>query len=90
MQARQSERMASVQAFLNAQWTSESGWGNVMYIPAAPWCPRNERYAATVREAFLAGASPADFPAEDYERSWPDRFGPDQLNVIGRRGLGLN
>ena len=24
----------------------QQGWGNVMYIPAAPWCPRNERYAA--------------------------------------------
>ena len=23
----------------------QQGWGNVMYIPAAPWCPRNERYA---------------------------------------------
>ena len=70
--------------------TDQRGWGNVMYIPAAPWCPRNERYAAVVREAFLTGASPADFPAEDYERSWPDRFGPAQLNDIGRRGLGLD
>ena len=69
--------------------TDQRGWGNVMYIPAAPWCPRNERYAASVREAFLTGSSPADFPAEHYERSWPDRFGPDQLNDIGRRGLGL-
>ena len=24
----------------------QQGWGNVMYIPAAPWCPRNETYAA--------------------------------------------
>ena len=28
----------------------QQGWGNVMYIPAAPWCPRNETYAASVRE----------------------------------------
>jgi hypothetical protein len=70
--------------------TDQRGWGNVMYIPAAPWCPRNERYAAVVRQAFLTGASPADFPAEDYERSWPDRFGPAQLHDIGRRGLGLD
>jgi hypothetical protein len=69
--------------------TGQQGWGNVMYIPAAPWCPRNERYAASVRDAFLTGTSPADFPAEDYERNWPDRFGPDRLNDIGRRGLGL-
>jgi hypothetical protein len=69
--------------------TDQQGWGNVMYIPAAPWCTKNEAYAAQVREAFESGRSPSDFPAEDYEVSWPDRFTPDQLNEIGRRGLGL-
>lgn len=69
--------------------TDQQGWGNVMYIPAAPWCRKNEEYAALVREAFLAGRSPHDFPEEDYEVSWPDRFAPEQLNEIGRRGLGL-
>jgi len=68
----------------------QQGWGNVMYIPAAPWCPRNESYAATVREAFRSGSSPDDFPAEHYERTWPDRFTIDDLNDTGRRGLGLN
>lgn len=69
--------------------TDQKGWGNVMYIPAAPWCPRNEAYAEVVRDAFLAGASPSDFPAEDYEADWPNRFGVDDLNETGRRGLGL-
>ena len=23
----------------------QQGWGNVMYIPAAPWCEKNARYA---------------------------------------------
>jgi hypothetical protein len=69
--------------------TDQKGWGNVMYIPAAPWCPRNEAYAAEVREAFLTGSSPGDFPAEHYERTWPNRFGVDDLNETGRRGLGL-
>jgi hypothetical protein len=69
---------------------SQQGWGNVMYIPAAPWCPRNERYAASVRTAFATGSSPADFPAEHYERDWADRFGPADLNETGRRGLGLS
>jgi hypothetical protein len=67
----------------------QRGWGNVMYIPAAPWCPRNERYAAKVREAFETGSSPADFPEEHYEREWPDRFGLADLNETGRRGLDL-
>ncbi|MFI5959082.1 DUF1479 domain-containing protein [Cryptosporangium sp. NPDC051539] len=65
------------------------GWGNVMYIPAAPWCPRNERYAASVREAFVTGSSPSDFPEEHYERTWPNRYSVDDLNETGRRGLGL-
>ncbi|MGH8888672.1 MAG: YbiU family protein [Acidothermaceae bacterium] len=69
--------------------TNQQGWGNVMYIPAAPWCPRNETYAAAAREAFLTGSSPSDFPAEDYEQAWPNRFNVDDLNEIGRRGLGL-
>ncbi len=68
----------------------QQGWGNVMYIPAAPWCPRNERYAASVQDAFLTGSSPSDFPAEHYERSWANRFQPNDLNDTGRRGLGLN
>ncbi len=67
----------------------QQGWGNVMYIPAAPWCPRNEAYSAHVREAFLTGSSPGDFPAENYERDWSNRFGADDLNATGRRGLGM-
>ena len=67
----------------------QQGWGNVMYIPAAPWCPRNEAYAESVRAAFESGSSPSDFPAEHYERAWPDRFQVTQLNENGMRGLGL-
>jgi hypothetical protein len=69
--------------------TNQNGWGNVMYIPAAPWCPRNEKYAATVREALSTGSSPSDFPAEHYERTWANRFRLEELNETGRRGLGL-
>ncbi len=69
--------------------SDQQGWGNVMYIPAAPWCAKNEAYAELVREALEAGRSPSDFPAEDYEVSWPDRFDPADLNAIGRRGLGM-
>jgi hypothetical protein len=69
---------------------NQKGWGNVMYIPAAPWCPRNERYAKAVREAFTTGSSPSDFPDENYERDWPNRFRFEDLNNAGRRGLGLH
>jgi hypothetical protein len=70
--------------------TYQKGWGNVMYIPAAPWCPRNASYATGVSEAFRTGSSPNDFPAENYERTWPNRFQVDDLNETGRRGLGLD
>ena len=69
--------------------SDQRGWGNVMYIPAAPWCAKNEAYVASVRAAFLAGNSPGDFPAENYEANWSGRFTEADLNDIGRRGLGL-
>ncbi len=67
--------------------TGQKGWGNVMYIPSAPWCVRNERYAPAVRAAFITGSSPDDFPPEHYERAWDNRFKPEDLNAVGRRGL---
>lgn len=70
--------------------TEQSGWGNVMYIPAAPWSPRNQQYAESVRDAFLTGSSPNDFPSEHYERSWTDRPTLADLNPTERRGLGLD
>jgi hypothetical protein len=47
------------------------------------------RAATSVREAFGTGSSPTDFPAEHYERPWPDRFQPADLNSIGWGGPGL-
>ena len=69
--------------------TAQQGWGNVMYIPSAPWCERNERYALRLRDAFLSGASPGDFPAEHYELTWPNRFQQGQLNETGLAALVL-
>ena len=70
--------------------TDQEGWGNVMYIPAAPWCAKNEEYADHVRKAFRGGESPSDFPEEHYEANWQNRFVESELNAIGRRGLGLS
>lgn len=72
-----------------ASVTDQQGWGNVMYIPAAPSCAKNLDYQAKVREAFLSGNSPYDFPEEHYEATWTNRFTEADLNDIGRRGLGL-
>jgi hypothetical protein len=68
----------------------QQGWGNVMYIPAAPWCAKNARYAETVRAALVDGRSPSDFPDENYETNWTGRFTEADLNEIGRRGLGID
>ncbi|MBY4887397.1 DUF1479 domain-containing protein [Pantoea sp. DY-15] len=68
----------------------QQGWGNVMYIPAAPLCEKNAAYAKKVAQALASGASPGDFPQEDYETQWRDRFTLDALNVHGRRSLGLS
>ncbi len=68
---------------------NQHGWGNVMYIPAASWCPRDEQFSASVREAFRAGSRPGDFPQEHCERTWIRRFTEAELNTSGRRGLNL-
>ncbi|MBV7403748.1 DUF1479 domain-containing protein [Enterobacter sp. ENT03] len=69
--------------------TDQQGWGNVMYIPAAPLCEKNLAYAKRVKAALETGASPGDFPREDYETTWADRFTLDDLNEHGKRALGM-
>ena len=68
---------------------NQKGWGNVMYIPAAPYCEKNAAYARACGKAFLAGASPSDFAAEDYEVTWPERPSVADLNETGRDQLGF-
>ena len=69
--------------------TDQQGWGNVMYIPAAPLCEKNLAYAKRVKAALEKGASPGDFPREDYETTWADRFTLTDLNEHGKRALGM-
>lgn len=66
---------------------NQKGWGNVMYIPASPLCPKNAMYTRLVAQAFLAGNSPADFPPENYEHDWQNRFMRKDLNDMGRELL---
>ena len=69
---------------------NQQGFGNVMYIPAAPLCDKNRRYARRVAEALEQGTSPGDFPRENYEQHWQDRFQTADLNGNGRRSLGMS
>ncbi|WOZ76105.1 DUF1479 domain-containing protein [Kosakonia sacchari] len=69
---------------------NQQGWGNVMYIPAAPLCAKNLAYARKVKVALEQGASPGDFPRENYESDWSGRFTLDDLNIHGKRALGMD
>ncbi|AGN87861.1 DUF1479 domain-containing protein [Enterobacter sp. R4-368] len=69
---------------------NQQGWGNVMYIPAAPLCAKNLAYARKVKIALEQGASPGDFPRENYESDWSGRFTLDDLNIHGKRALGMD
>lgn len=68
----------------------QQGWGNVMYIPAAPLCEKNLAWARKAKVALENGASPGDFPREDYEANWEGRFTLADLNEYGKRALGMN
>ncbi|MEU8634998.1 YbiU family protein [Amycolatopsis sp. NPDC048633] len=72
-----------------ADGTNPDRWGNVMYIPASPHCPKNAAYVEKCGRAFLAGVSPGDFAPEDYEVNWTGRATVDDLNAVGRGQLGL-
>ena len=42
-----------------------------------------------VKAALEKGASPGDFPREDYETNWEGRFTLEDLNIHGKRALGI-
>ena len=69
--------------------STDERWGNVMYIPAAPWCEKNAEYARVSAGSFLAGTSPVDFAADDFEVGWNGRATVDDLDATGRRQLSL-
>lgn len=66
-----------------------SGYSNVIYIGAAPWCEKNARFAAKQAEAFVQGRSSPDFAPEDYEVGFDRRATPADLSPLGRRQMGL-
>ena len=68
---------------------NDTRWGNVVYIGSSPRCPRNERYAVSMLDRFDRGASPPDFPKEDFEVDFVGRATRDDLNTLGRQQLGL-
>jgi hypothetical protein len=72
-----------------ADATNDTRWGNVMYIGAAPSCPRNDAYRATTFDRFERGASPIDFPDEDFEVDFTGRPTVADLGPVAREHFGI-
>ncbi|MCG8419689.1 MAG: DUF1479 domain-containing protein [Proteobacteria bacterium] len=66
-----------------------TGYSNVMYIAAAPWCSKNAAYLQEQKSAFLRGESSPDFAAEHVEVEYPDRARRDDLTELGLRQMGF-
>jgi len=66
-----------------------SGYSNVIYIGAAPWCDKNAEFLKRQAPAFLEGRSSPDFAAEDYEVDFKGRATKDDLSVLGQQQMGL-
>jgi hypothetical protein len=66
-----------------------SGYSNVIYIGAAPYCEKNSRYLAKQAECFLSGESAPDFAAENYEVGYQGRADMDTLSASGRQQMGI-
>jgi hypothetical protein len=66
-----------------------SGYSNVIYIGAAPWCAKNAAFAQRQAPAFLAGRSSPDFAPEDYELGFDGRAREENLSPLGRMQMGL-
>jgi hypothetical protein len=66
-----------------------SGYANVIYVGAAPYCAKNAAYLQKQKAAFLSGESPPDFAAENYEVNYQGRATPDDLTELGKRQMGL-
>jgi Protein of unknown function (DUF1479) len=67
----------------------QRGMGQCHVHPGRALLREDAAYARACGQAFLAGASPADFAAEDYEVTWTGRATLTSLNPTGRAQLGL-
>jgi hypothetical protein len=65
------------------------GYSNVMYIAATVGCDKNDAYLARQAPAFLAGKTPPDFPADNFEVDFHGRATEADLTPLGRSQLGL-
>jgi hypothetical protein len=67
-----------------------SGYSNVIYIGAAPYCGKNAAYLERQKATFLRGESAPDFSAENFEVEFEARATVDDLTELGRKQMGLS
>jgi hypothetical protein len=65
------------------------GYSNVMYIASAPGCAKNSAYLERQAVSFLAGKTPPDFPADNFEVDFVGRGTVADLGERGRKQLGI-
>ena len=60
------------------------GYSNVMYIGSTAGCEKNSAYLVGEAAAFLAGKTPPDFPADNFEVDFKGRGTVADLTPLGR------
>lgn len=66
-----------------------SGYSNVIYIGAAPYCAKNAAYLERQKTAFLSGESAPDFSAENFEVDFECRATVGDLTELGKKQMGV-
>ena len=64
-------------------------YASVIYIGSAPDCIKNRAYLPAQKAAFLAGNSPPDFAAMNFEADFKGRATEADLTELGRRQMGF-
>ncbi len=65
------------------------GYSNVMYIGGTCGCPKNSAYLKGEAATFMAGKTPPDFPADNFEVDFKGRATEADLTPLGRNQFGL-
>src|SRR5579863_772840 len=66
------------------------GYSSVMYIGGTVGCAKNTAYLPGQRASFLAGKTPPDFPADNFEVDFVGRGTAADLTPLGKSQLGLS
>jgi len=65
------------------------GYSSVMYIGGTVGCAKNTAYLPGQCASFLAGKTPPDFPADNFEVDFVGRCTEADLTALGKSQLGL-